>query len=172
VTDSSLKGRLLVAMPILRDANFDRTVVYMLEHSDDGALGLVLNRPSPLTVGEPLPGWVALAGEPRVVFIGGPCQPSGAIGLLERDGDVVAVDLERDPDEGATGGTLRVFAGHAGWSPGQLEDEIAAGAWIVVDTAPGDVMTDDPDEQWTRVLRRQGGRLAAVAHFPIDPSDN
>jgi putative transcriptional regulator len=172
MTSASLKGRLLVAMPILRDPNFDRTVVYMLEHSDGGAAGIVLNRPSPLTVGEPLPGWVEVACEPRVVFVGGPVAPSGAIALLERGGTIEAVDLEEDPPTDDGDARLRVFAGYAGWDPGQLEDEIAAGAWLVFDAAEGDITTDDPEALWPAVLRRQGGRLAAVAHFPIDPSDN
>ncbi len=173
MTAASLKGRVLVAMPILRDANFDRTVVYMLEHSDDGAVGVVLNRPSPLTIGEPLPRWVKFATEPRVVFVGGPVEPSGAIGLVQAGDDVKTVDLEQEPDvlDEATD-RLRVFAGYAGWTSGQLEDEIAAGAWIVFDAEPGDVMTDDPEQLWPAVLRRQGGRLRAVAHFPLDPSDN
>src|SRR5262252_8837743 len=92
------KGRLLVALPIMRDRNFDRTVVYILEHSDEeGTVGLVLNRPSPLQLAEPLPAWVPLAAEPAAIFVGGPVGPSGAIGLGERDGDVTTVDLEADP---------------------------------------------------------------------------
>ncbi len=169
---TSLKGRLLVALPALSAGNFDRAVVYMLEHTDEGAVGVVLNRPSPLTVDEPLPRWLPLAAEPRVVFLGGPVERSGAIGLIEVDGAVTTVDLEDEPGDGDASGRLRVFAGYAGWSAGQLEDEIAAGAWVVADAEPGDVVTDDPEAMWSSVLWRQGGRLAAVAHFPLDPSDN
>jgi putative transcriptional regulator len=174
VTAASLKGRLLIALPVLTDPNFDRTIVFMLEHSDEGAVGVVVNRPSPLTVAEPLPSWVALATEPRVVFVGGPVSPSSAIGLIERDDQITTVDLEAEPDEGdlASEARVRVFAGYAGWGAGQLEDEIAAGAWVVVDAMAGDVMTDDPEELWSYVLRRQGGRLAAVADFPRDPTLN
>jgi putative transcriptional regulator len=173
VTEASLRGRLLVALPVLRDVNFDRTVVYMVEHSEEGALGLVLNRPSPLTIGEPLPRWVTYATEPRVVFVGGPMQPSAAIGLARRGDAVETVDLEQDPDYLDWPVTsVRVFAGYAGWTGGQLEDEIAAGAWLVIDADPNDVMTDDPEALWPSVLRRQGGRLAAVADFPLDPTEN
>ena len=172
MTEPTLKGRLLVALPALRDGNFDRAVVYMLEHTGEGAVGVVLNRPSPLTVDEPLPRWLPLAAEPRVIFLGGPVAPSGAIGLVEVDGAVTSVDLERDPDGDAAAGQVRVFAGYAGWSAGQLEDEIDAGAWVIADAEPGDVVTDEPEALWSEVLWRQGGRLAAVAHFPMDPSDN
>jgi putative transcriptional regulator len=83
------------------------------------------------------------------------------------------LDLERDPDDLAMGvEAIRVFAGYAGWGPGQLEREIEAGAWFIVPAEPGDVMSDDPEQLWKRVLRRQGGQLAVVATFPADPSLN
>ena len=170
---STLKGQLLVALPVLRDANFDRTVVFVLEHSSEGAVGVVLNRPSPLGVAEPLLEWAALAAEPPVVFIGGPVGPSDAIGLAENREHLRTIDLQAGPealDEPVD--RMRVFAGYAGWGAGQLEDEIAAGAWLVIDARPGDVMTADPEALWSDVLRRQGGRLAAVATFPADPSLN
>lgn len=167
------KGRLLVAMPVLRDPNFDRTVLYMVEHNDDGALGLVLNRPSAMTVDEPLPRWVPLASDPAVVFIGGPVGSSSVIGLGESRHGIAPVDLERDPsDLDDPVNRLRIFAGYAGWIAGQLEDELAAGAWLVVDGDADDVMSDEPEDLWRAVLRRQGGRLSAVAEFPDDPTWN
>jgi putative transcriptional regulator len=169
----AIKGRLLVALPVLRDPNFDRTVVYMLEHSAEGAVGVVLNRPSPLTVAEPLDEWAALAAEPEVIFVGGPVGPSDAIGLGEGVSGLSTIDLEEGPDALVEPiDRVRVFAGYAGWGAGQLEDEIGAGAWLIVDTLPGDVMTDDPEQLWSDVLRRQGGRLAAVARFPRDTTLN
>jgi putative transcriptional regulator len=180
-----LKGRLLVATPILGDPNFDRTVILMIEHTDDGALGLVLNRPSGLEVGEPLPEWRPYTGDPDVVFIGGPVSRSSVIALARVAGDAPAtsweqvlgpvgvVDLSHDPD--AMAGTLaavRVFAGYAGWGPGQLEMEIAEGAWFVVTADPGDVFTDSPEQLWRRVLARQPGELAKVALVPEDPRLN
>jgi putative transcriptional regulator len=170
---ATLKGQLLVALPVLRDANFDRTVVFMLEHSVEGAVGVVLNRPSPLAVAEPLLEWAPLAAEPPVIFVGGPVGPSDAIGLGETDDQLKTVDLAEGPDAVEEPvRRVRVYAGYAGWGAGQLEDEIAAGAWLVVDTHPGDVMTDEPDGLWSEVLRRQGGRIAAVAAFPQDTSLN
>lgn len=170
---ASLKGKLLVALPVLREPNFDHAVIYMIEHGDEGAVGVVLNRPSPMPLTEPLPVWSPLASDPAVVFFGGPVGKGAAIGLGESGAGVDTVDLHLEP--AAIDPPLervRVYAGYAGWDAGQLEDEIDAGAWVVVDAAPGDVMTDDPERLWPEVLRRQGGRLAAVATFPIDPSLN
>ena len=169
-----LKGRLLIALPILRDRNFDRTVVYVIEHSsDDGAVGVVLNRPSPLPLAEPLPRWEPLTPDPQVIFVGGPVGPGNAIALGAADGDIVIVDLEMEPNDLDTPlKQVRVYAGYAGWTGGQLEDEIAAGAWLVVDATVADVMTNAPESLWVRVLRRQGGRVSAVAAFPEDPTLN
>jgi putative transcriptional regulator len=169
---STLKGRLLVALPVLRDRNFDRTVVYVIEHSaDGGALGVVLNRPSPLPLAEPLPKWEPMTPDPQVIFIGGPVGAGDAIALGDSADGLSIVDLETDPEDAGVD-RVRVYAGYAGWTGGQLEDEIAAGAWIVVDATAADVMTSDPEDLWPRVLRRQGGRIAAVASFPDDPSLN
>jgi putative transcriptional regulator len=181
VRGSSLKGRLLVATPALGDPNFDRTVILLLEHSDEGALGVVLNRPTDIDVGDPLPGWDRLAGAPSVVFTGGPVAPDAVLCLAESSDDatpglttvaddIVLVDLNRDPDDLAGALTnVRVFAGYAGWGTSQLEDEIASGAWFVVDTVPGDAMSPDPGVLWQSVLRRQGGRLALFASYPERP---
>jgi putative transcriptional regulator len=178
-------GRLIVANPVLPDANFDRTVVLVLAHEDKGALGLVLNRPSEMDVDAPLPRWERLAAEPPVVFVGGPVAPGAAIclatvanggpaqGWTPVTGQLGTLDLEQDPDELAgTVSQIRVFAGYAGWAPGQLEAEIRSGAWFVVDAEPGDAMADDPEGLWKRVLRRQGADLAVVASFPADPTAN
>jgi putative transcriptional regulator len=180
----SLKGRLLVALPVLLDPNFDRTVVLILEHGDEGALGVVLNRPGDLRLDDPLPSWADVAAPPAVVFVGGPVGAGAAIGLglvpgapAERDGfvqvagDLGTVDLGSAPlDVGVA--EVRVFAGYAGWGPGQLEDELSAGAWLVADGEPGDALSPDPSTLWRRVLRRQPGRLAWLANLAPDPSVN
>ena len=88
-------------------------------------------------------------------------------------GAIGTVDLSGDPEalrEAVTG--IRVFAGYSGWSPGQLEEEIKTGSWFVVDALPGDAFVHRPDDLWPMVLRRQGGIMAAVAHFPPDASLN
>lgn len=181
---STTKGRLLVANPALPDANFHRTVVLMLEHTGEGALGVVLNRPSELAVAEPLPRWEALAADPPVLFVGGPVDPSAAICLAEVAGQQAhtrwqpvleglgTLDLEADDESTAPVHRLRVFAGYAGWGPSQLESEIDAGAWFVVAAQTDDVMSSDPRGLWREVLRRQGGFLASLAAFPEDPSVN
>lgn len=182
---NSLKGRLLVATPLLGDPNFERTVVLLIEHTDEGALGLVLNRPSGLDVAEPLPEWGRYALEPEVVFVGGPVSRNSVIALARLRGDLPAdrweqvlgpvgvLDLSGDPDEVAAAvSAVRVFAGYAGWGEGQLEDEVAEGAWYVVPADPVDPFTDDPEHLWRTVLARQDGELAKVAQVPEDPRLN
>jgi putative transcriptional regulator len=185
VTDVVVRGRLLVAAPPLVDPNFDRTVVLMLEHGPEGALGLVLNRPGDTEIADAVPEWGALATAPPVVFAGGPVSPESVIALArsdapdERDGWVPVggglgtVDLARAPDEVAAPiDGVRVFVGYAGWAPGQLEEELARGAWFVVDFDLDDAFGVDPQHLWRRVLRRQRGRLALFADCPLDPSTN
>ncbi|HTN79758.1 MAG TPA: YqgE/AlgH family protein [Acidimicrobiales bacterium] len=173
-----ITGRLLVASPMLGDPNFSRTVVLMLAHGDEGALGLVLNRSSDVDVSAVLPDvWRDVAPEPRVLFVGGPVASDSVIGLARVDGEgegfvpmtrgLATVDLERTPasiGKGVT--TARVFAGHAGWGPGQLEGELEVPGWIVVDAEDSDAFTDDPDGLWRAVLARQPGRLGWLANFP------
>jgi putative transcriptional regulator len=185
MAEPSLKGQLLVANPLLPDPNFDRTVVLVLAHEDEGALGLVLNRPSDTDIDAPLPRWERLAAEPPVVFVGGPVAPGAAIclarvpegrlseGWIPLLGELGTLDLEQDPDELTIGvEAIRIFAGYSGWGPGQLEQEIDVGAWFVLPANSDDPMSDDPEQLWKRVLRRQGGKLALVGAFPPDPSLN
>jgi putative transcriptional regulator len=180
-----IAGQLLVATPLLPDPNFDRSVVLLLAHGEKGALGVVLNRPTAMELESPLPRWERLAADPRVVFVGGPVSPGAVIclarlpagppapGWTSVTGELGTLDLEQDPDEVADDAVeIRVFAGYAGWGPGQLEGEIAAGAWYVVAAEPGDAMAHDPGQLWKQVLRRQGTSLAFVAAFPADLSSN
>lgn len=184
VDTSSLSGRLLISSPSLRDPNFDRTIVLMLDHDSDGALGLVLNRPSDLAVVEVLPAWSDHVAPPSLVFQGGPVADGVAIGLARPAGidapegwsavldDVGVVDLTADPDTAREFTSLRIFSGYAGWSPGQLEGELSLGAWFVVDAVGDDVLGPEPERLWSRVLRRQKGDLARLALYPADPSMN
>ena len=184
-------GQLVVATPQLGDPNFARTVVLLLQaDSNSGALGLVLNRPTGTGVGEVLPAWVDLAATPPAVFAGGPVQPTAAICLGRgRPGGVAVaafatlaglpsgslgtVDLDCPPDElGATIAEVRLFAGYAGWTSGQLEAEVADGAWWVLDALPADAFAVRPDLLWKQVLLRQGPPLAFAATYPDDPSLN
>jgi len=185
MTGEHLAGKLLVASPALHDPNFDRTVVLVIEHGADGALGLVLNRPSDTEIGEPLPQWGRQAAEPTVVFVGGPVSRTSAIGLGRSPeagraagwqplfGPLGTLDLGLDPDQvGVPIEHIRVFAGYAGWGPGQLEAEIDASGWFVVAAEAEDVLSADPRMLWRRVLRRQPRALAALANFPVDLSNN
>ncbi|WP_424213556.1 YqgE/AlgH family protein [Streptomyces sp. BI20] len=182
---SSLTGRLLVATPALADPNFDRTVVLLLDHDEQGSLGVVLNRPTPVGVADILEPWAPLAGSPGVVFQGGPVALDSALGVAvipgadgplgwrRVHGAIGLVDLEAPPELLAAAlGALRIFAGYAGWGPGQLEAEITDGAWYVVESEPGDLAHPDPESLWRAVLRRQPGRLAFLATWPEDPGLN
>lgn len=178
-------GSLLVATPLLVDPNFAHAVVLLLD-LDDGALGVVLNRPSPVPVGEVLPGWEDVLAGPDVLFQGGPVATDSALAVAAlRPGDDEPVGFRRL--FGATGIVdldapteilvpaitgMRVFAGYAGWGAGQLEAEIEEGSWYVLPAAPGDLFGADPEGLWARVLRRQPGELAWVSTRPVDPEMN
>jgi putative transcriptional regulator len=179
-------GSLLVAAPTLIDPNFADTVVLILDTDDNGALGVVLNRPSPVPVIEVLGDWCDVVTDPDVLYQGGPVSVDGAlaVGRLSDPGeepvgwrtvfdDVGIVDLDTPVElvDGTLGG-LRIFAGYAGWGSGQLENEIEEGSWYVVDSEPGDVFGPDVSELWREVLRRQPGELAWISTIPADPALN
>jgi putative transcriptional regulator len=178
--EATTKGRLLVASPLLGDPNFERAVVFMLEHSDEGALGLVLNRPSEVEIASPLDDWSRFTSHPAVVFVGGPVSREAVISLARVAhahsapdawqriyGPVGVLDLTADADLiGAVIDDLRIFAGYAGWGPGQLEGEIEEGAWWVVPADPGDAFAAAPEGLWRDVLRRQPHPLRRYALFP------
>ena len=178
----SLKGQLLIAGPGLVDPNFRRTVVLVGEHSDEGALGVILNRASETTVDEAVPELAALVDGIEQVHLGGPVQPSAIVVLAdfaepERAGALVLDSVgflpsEVDPDAIGELRRARVFAGYAGWGPGQLDGELEEGSWIVEPALPEDVFTIDPDELWSDVLRRKGGPFGVLALMPPDPSLN
>jgi putative transcriptional regulator len=178
----SLKGQLLIAGPTLLDPNFRRTVVLVGEHSEEGALGVVLNRASDTGVSEAVPELAELAGDMGAVHVGGPVQPSAIVVLAdfvepERASTLVLESVgflpaEVDPDVLGELRQARVYAGYAGWGPGQLDGELAAGSWIVEPALPEDVFTDDPESLWSDVLRRKGGPFGLLAAMPPDPSLN
>jgi putative AlgH/UPF0301 family transcriptional regulator len=187
--DDVRPGSLLVALPGLTDPTFAGAVVYVLDHSDTGTLGVVLGRPSEVRIRDVLPGWSELAVEPGVFHVGGPCETDTALclatrathepadpdsGLRQVAGQVHLVDLDCDPEDlhGELTG-LRVFAGYAGWSDGQLAGELAEGAWACVAGTPADVLARaSGPELWHAVLRRQTGRLGVLSTAPADPSAN
>jgi putative transcriptional regulator len=179
-------GQLLVATALLLDPHFEHTVVLLLDVDENGALGVVLNRPSPVPVSDVLPDWSGLASGPDVMFYGGPVSTDSAlcVATLSDDGDepvgfrrlfgrtgIVDLDTPTEVVRGAVD-DLRIFAGYAGWSTGQLEDEIREEAWYLVPSLPGDVYAAAPGELWPRVLRRQPGELAWLSTRPLDPTLN
>lgn len=178
-------GRLLVATPALLDPNFADTVVLLLDVNDEGALGVVINRPSALPVSEVLEEWGEVVEEPEVLFQGGPVSTDGAIAVaLARHGadsagfrpvsdhlGVLDLDTPRELVQGAVE-RLRIFAGYAGWGAGQLQDEIAEGSWYVVPGEPDDAFVSNTRDLWRQVMRRQPGDLALHATRPTDPDLN
>jgi putative transcriptional regulator len=180
----SLKGQLLVAGPRLIDPNFWRTVVLVIDHTEEGAFGLVLNRPSETSVGEVVPELATLIDAEQPVFIGGPVQPSTVI-TVGRFTDISEAALAAFEDIGVLGTsgppideladhvlTARAFVGHAGWGQGQLDAELETGDWILEPARPRDVFSASPRELWSDVLTRKGGSYALVARMPMDPSLN
>jgi putative transcriptional regulator len=178
----SLRGQLLVAGPTLQDPNFRRAVVLLGEHGDEGAMGIVLNRVSGVLVDDAVPPMSPLAGPDEPVYLGGPVQPQAVVVLADfvhpANADVVVESvgfLPGEIDNVAGVGELRrvrVFAGYAGWAPGQLEGELEEGSWIVLDARASDVFTDAPDLLWAEVLRRGGPAHAVLALLPDDPRVN
>ena len=182
----SLKGRLLVAAPSLTDPNFDRSVVLILEHSPEGAVGVVLNRPTSVDVSDVFADWSSSASTPAVVFSGGPVQLD-RLTVLARITDLTSatadgtprvlrelsmIDPRFDPNEVDGVIDARFFRGYSGWSGGQLDGEVNLGAWIVVDSEPLDAFSPDPGRLWRRILGRQPGTLAWMANYPDDESVN
>lgn len=178
----SLEGQLLIASPALVDPNFRRTVVLVTEHTDEGAAGLVLNRPSPSAVAELVPQLEELVEDGEQVWVGGPVQPEAVIVLGEfLDPIDAAVPLfgslgfpSLDDLEEVVPVTTRrrVFAGYAGWGAGQLESELERDDWILEPASNDDAFTDAPEALWSDVLRRKGGIYELVARIPEDPSVN
>lgn len=182
-------GRLLVATPALVDPNFIHAVVLLLDHDENGSLGVVLNRPSPVPVSDILADWSQVVREPTVLFHGGPVGIDSALAVAQLPpdqhgdaepvgwrrmfADTGIVDLDAPSELVAPAVTgMRIFAGYAGWGSEQLESEIEEGSWYVVPSTPADVFGDDPGSLWMRVLRRQPGELAWVSTRPLDPTLN
>jgi putative transcriptional regulator len=171
-----MRGKLLVAAPSLFDY-FRRTVVLVIEHTPDGAMGVVLNRESETRVADAVPQLAQLADADELVRIGGPVAPQSVVALGEFDdideaGKAIAGRLGTlDPDAGNESlRRLRVYAGYAGWSAGQLEDELEQEAWVVTPAEEQDPFSDG--DIWSRALERRGGAYRLLATMPPDPSQN
>ena len=178
----SLRGHLLISSGGLFDPNFRHTVVLVGEHTDDGALGVVLSRRLGVRVADAVPELAGLVPPDEALYQGGPVQPHSPV-LVARFRDPERADL---PIFGSVGFLIgdvpgevasellraRVFAGYAGWEPGQLEGELREGSWVVETATEDDVFTDDPDGLWHRVLRRKGPEFRWMSEMPFDPRTN
>jgi putative transcriptional regulator len=174
--ENPLRGKLLIAAPSLFDY-FRRTVILVLEHNEEGAMGVVLNRPSDTTVGEAVGTLAGLTDDDELVRLGGPVSPESVVALGEfEDPDEAAKPVAGslgllDPDGSDPSlRRLRVYAGYAGWGPGQLEGEIEDGAWIVESLDPEDPFKEG--DLWADALQRKGGGYSLLATMPADPSLN
>jgi putative transcriptional regulator len=179
----SLRGQLLIASPALIDPNFRRTVVLVVAHDEDGAVGLVLNRRTDAEVVEAVPELAEVVEPGALMSFGGPVQTEAVVVLAEWDdvdeagamvfGDIGLMGAEAEAERvAASTRRLRVFAGYAGWGAGQLESELEEPSWIVAGAEPDDAFAADPDELWRRVLHRKGGPFALLATMPFDPELN
>ena len=177
----TFRGKLLVSSPALLDPNFRKTVVLIAHHDDDGAMGLVLSRPSTLAAVDAVPALAGIPGAEDPVFVGGPVQPEAFMVLAEFDDIAQAaapiinglgfMPADAEPEELAIR-RLRLFAGYSGWGEGQLEAELAEDSWIVVDAVANDAFVDDPDELWRGVVQRKGGAFSLMENMPFDPGLN
>ncbi|MFV1989855.1 MAG: YqgE/AlgH family protein [Acidimicrobiales bacterium] len=180
----SLQGLLILATPAIEEPIFRRTVILVLEHNPEGAVGVVLNRPSPVPIEAAVEQWSALACHPAVIFTGGPVDPESAIALARVRpgvlteapllvGRIGIVDLAKDPEQLSKDVTdLRIFGGYAGWAAGQLESELYDKGWWVANPLADDLLSEEPNGLWHAVLARQDGSLAWYAHYPDDPDLN
>ena len=178
-------GSLLVATPLIDDPNFEKTVVYLIDHGEDGSAGIVINRLADTPLSSGLAGWTMLTSPPVELFTGGPVGLGGLLGLGLASGGMSedlfspidwplgAVDLEAEPSllEGCLS-ALRIFSGYTGWGPGQLDGELGMGAWWVFESEPLDVFCAKPNELWHAVLQRQGGPYRLYGFAPDDPTLN
>jgi putative transcriptional regulator len=171
-----LRGQLLIAAPSLFDY-FRRTVVLVIEHTPEGAMGVVLNRESETRVADAVPQLAELADAGELVRIGGPVAPQSVVALgefgdIDEAGSAVTGQLGTlDPEAGNESlRRLRVYAGYAGWSAGQLEDELEQEAWVVAAAEEEDPFSEG--DIWSRALERRGGAYRLLATMPPDPSQN
>jgi putative transcriptional regulator len=182
----SLAGKLLVSSLRITEPTFFRTVVLVCAHDEQGALGIVINRPMEFeAVSTHLPAYAAFASQPPCLFAGGPVETTAALALARWKepldiptpklvvGRAGLLDLSRPIEEIASGlAEVRIFAGYSGWSGGQLESELLEESWFVLNATMEDVFTREPSTLWRDVLRRQQGKLAMFAFAPRDPGVN
>ena len=188
-TGALAPGSLLLATPELLDPNFNDAVILLLDANADGALGVIVNRPTGVLVSEVLGDWAEVVAQPEVLFQGGPVETDGALavallapeaaaglngsGFRQVVGGLGLLDLDTPvPQVVEALQGLRIFAGYAGWGAGQLDAEVAQGHWYVTPAKAEDVFLSDASQLWREVLRRQPGDLAEHSTRPLDPDLN
>ena len=184
-----LQGKFLVACSQLRDESFFKTAVLIVEHGTDGAMGLVINRPSPCTVADALTGHLELPGNEELVFVGGPVEPAALfvvhnsacmdpqeapvvpdvyMGSSAEIFEDILKAVEKCPDELK----CRVFSGCAGWGPGQLEDEVERGDWLICDAEAHYVFHEDPYAIWDLLVTKSYASKRLLPHECEHPEWN
>ncbi len=185
-----LPGYLLIAESNLTDPNFSQTAVYLINHDENGAMGLVINRPSTTVLGDAVEELADTPWREELIFIGGPVQqyfvfvlhsglPGGSKSaaaieaspgvIFEPDFNVVRPALTYPVRPGFH---TRFIVGYAGWSPGQLEEELERKDWAVIPGSPELVFSQDPLTVWRSALRRKGGIHWIAAETGFMPSIN
>jgi putative transcriptional regulator len=178
------KGKILISEPFLNDPNFKRTIILLSEHSEDGSVGFILNKPTQFKVNqlvEDFPDFDA------PVFFGGPVQVD-TLQFIHRAGDILEDSTEILPGlywggsfeilrllieaKQVKPGDFRFFIGYSGWAEGQLGEELKINSWIVTSTTTENIFSDEPDKLWTEILRKMGKKFAILASFPENPSVN
>jgi putative transcriptional regulator len=178
------KGRLLISEPFLPDPNFERTVVLLCEHNEEGSFGFVLNKPSILKVNEVMED---IAVFENIVYVGGPVQQD-TLHFIHRNAEVNnAVEIAGHVFWGGdfenlillcdtkqiSANNIRFFLGYSGWGPGQLDTELEQDSWIVCDFVTDQLLFDtDPQIMWRKALENMGGRFSMYSNYPTDPRLN
>ena len=173
-----------MASPLMADSNFDRAVVFVIDHNEAGAVGLVLNNPRDDYLGQAIPIWVESRFADCTLFSGGPVDPLTSMALGEFRGsqddnesllfaNIGVIDLGSGPNSIPDSVVnLRPYLGYSGWGPMQLEAELAANAWFVVEVHPDDIFGNEDVDLWSKVLRRQNSPVSWLSNFPSDPRLN
>lgn len=178
------RGRILVSEPYLNDPNFERTIILLCEHNEEGSFGFVLNKPSIAKVSDVMDNEVNLES---TVFVGGPVQQD-TLHFVHRCADLQdAVEIGEGIYWGGNFESLRLmlqtnqinpadlkfFLGYSGWSEGQLEEELKADSWIVSNQLNDELVFEtDAEIMWQKALKDMGGRFSVYSNYPVDPRLN
>ena len=178
------KGRLLLSEPYLADPNFERTVILLTEHNNEGSVGFILNNPADTRLSEVMED---LKGLDSQIFIGGPVQQD-TLHFIHKNAELEdAIELDNGLYWGGNFEQLlsmielgkfavediKFFLGYSGWSPDQLEDELKLNSWIVSDRISQELIFETlPDQMWKRAMQELGGRFSVYSNYPADPRMN